>query len=185
MNNRLTRRNFLKAGISAFGACVLPLPVWAAIRETDKSSRSLAFFNTHTSERLNVCYFKDGTYSHEALNQINRILRDHRTGETRTIDTRLLEMLHTISQKIDRKCTFHIISGYRSPKTNEMLRKRTSGVAKTSYHTLGRAIDIRLPGCDTRKLKKVCLGLRAGGVGYYPNSDFVHVDTGNFRCWGA
>lgn len=185
MNNRWTRRDFLKVGTGAVATCLLPAPLRAAIPIDDASSRSLSFYNTHTNERLTIRYFKDSEYATSALNRINRILRDHRTGEIRPIDTQLLDMLYAVKRKLSCKCSFHIISGYRSAKTNEMLRKNTSGVAKKSYHTLGRAIDIRIPGCNTRYLKKICMGLQAGGVGYYPGSDFVHMDNGRVRTWGA
>jgi uncharacterized protein YcbK (DUF882 family) len=112
-------------------------------------------------------------------------LRDHRTGDMEAMDVRLMDLLYTVSQRLCSGATFHIISGYRSPQTNARLRKRSTGVAKFSYHMLGRAIDIRLPGCATRKLRQACLDLEIGGVGYYPRSDFVHVDTGAFRTWNG
>jgi uncharacterized protein YcbK (DUF882 family) len=115
--------------------------------------------------------------------RINHILRDHRTGETRAMDPALMDLLSCVHRQLNCNAPFHIISGYRSPKTNTELRKRSSGVAKFSYHMLGQAIDIRLPECDTRKLRKVCLKLKKGGVGYYPRSDFVHLDTGTKRSW--
>ncbi len=178
------RRDFLKRGAGFLTTCLVPATGWAALLP-DNSRRSLSFFNTHTGERLAVCYFKNGAYCPDALQKINHVLRDHRSGDIEVMDPRLMDMLFTVNQRLGSCSSFHIISGYRSPKTNARLRKRSSGVAKFSYHTLGRAIDIRLPGCDTRQLRQACLNMQLGGVGYYPRSDFVHVDTGAFRTWNG
>ncbi|HSO18078.1 MAG TPA: DUF882 domain-containing protein [Desulfosarcina sp.] len=184
MMDTCSRRDFIKIGTGLAGAWLLPAAGWAALLPHD-SRRSLAFFNTHTGERLRVCYFRDGAYSSGALQQINHILRDHRTGDIKVMDRRLMDLLFTVRHRLGCDDPFHIISGYRSPATNRKLRQQSSGVAKFSYHTLGRAIDIRLPGCDTRKLKQACLDSELGGVGYYPRSDFVHVDTGAIRTWNG
>ena len=177
-----SRRDFLKIGGAVLAGCALPTSGWSALLP-DSSRRSLSFFNTHTGERLTACYFKGGAYCADAIQQINHILRDHRTGDVKAMDRRLLDLLFSVNQKLGCGSPFHIISGYRSPKTNAMLRKKSSGVAKFSYHMKGRAIDIRVPDCNTRRLRKACLALQGGGVGYYPRSDFVHVDTGAFRTW--
>ena len=179
-----SRRDFLKMGSGFLAGCLLPATAMAALRP-DNRRRSLSFYNTHTAERLSICYFKDGAYCPDAMASINHILRDHRTGEIKPIDRRLLDLLATINHRLGCGSPFHIISGYRSPKTNAMLRKTSSGVAKFSYHMLGRAIDIRLPDCDTHTLRQTCIDLQRGGVGYYPRSDFVHVDTGAFRTWNG
>lgn len=179
-----SRRQFIKMSTGFLAASLLPATGWSALMP-DISRRSLAFFNTHTGERLSVCFFKNGAYCPEAMQRINRILRDHRTGDIEAMDTRLLDLLYSVNQRLGTGSPFHIISGYRSPKTNTKLRKRSSGVAKFSFHMLGRAIDIRLPGCDTRRLRQACRDLKLGGVGYYPRSDFVHVDTGAFRTWNG
>jgi uncharacterized protein YcbK (DUF882 family) len=117
------------------------------------------------------------------LNQINHVLRDHRTDDIYPIHTDLLDLLYSIKRYMPRPEYFNVISGYRSPKTNERLRHNTKGVAKRSYHMRGKAIDIRVPGFDTRQLRKLCVKLRRGGVGYYRDSDFVHVDIGPVRMW--
>jgi uncharacterized protein YcbK (DUF882 family) len=178
------RRDFLIHGAGLLTTLLVPARGWSALLP-DSSRRSLSFYNIHTGERLSVCYFKNGTYCPDAMRQINHILRDYRTGDIKTMDPRLMDLLFTVNRQLGAGAPFHIISGYRCPKTNAMLRKRTSGVAKFSYHMLGRAIDIRLPGCDTRRLRRTCLDLQRGGVGYYPRSDFVHVDTGAFRTWNG
>lgn len=162
---------------------MLPMPALAATLKHADAKRTLALFNTHTNESVSVCYYDSNGYREEALDQINHILRDYRTDEIQTIDTRLLDQLFTIKSRIHPRTPFHIISGYRSPATNDMLRKVSSGVARSSLHTKGRAIDIRLPGYGTHRLRKLCVNLKAGGVGYYPKSDFVHLDTGVVRTW--
>ncbi len=182
---RCSRRQFIKRiGTGCLATALVPATGWSALLP-DGTRRSLDFYNTHTGERLGVCYYKNGAYRSGAMVQINRILRDHRTGDIEAIDARLMDLLFTVSQRLGACSPFHIISGYRSPRTNAQLRKQTSGVAKFSYHMLGRAIDIRLPGCDTLKLRQTCLELKYGGVGYYPRSDFVHLDTGAFRTWSG
>ena len=178
------RRDFLKIGTGFLATCLVPATAWSALL-SDSNRRSLSFFNTHTGERLTLCYFKDGAYCPDALERANHILRDHRTGDIQAMDSRLMDMLYTVNHHLGSDSAFHIISGYRSPKTNARLRIQGSGVAKFSYHMLGRAIDIRLPGYETRKLRQACLDLKLGGVGYYPRSDFVHVDTGAFRSWNG
>lgn len=159
------------------------MPAIAAITQSEPSQRRLAFYNTHTRETLDVCYYDQGAYCPDALARINRIMRDHRTSEIQPIDRRLLDALFAVKSRIRPRTPFHIISGYRSPTTNEMLRTSTSGVARTSFHTKGQAVDIRLPGYRTRRLRDLCRSLKSGGVGYYADSDFVHLDTGPVRTW--
>jgi len=147
------------------------------------AERFLAFHHTHTGERLRIAYFARGGHLPEALDRIAWLLRDFRTGEAHPIDPRLLDALHALGRACG-KDTFEIISGYRSPQTNAMLRRTGGGVAKRSLHMDGRAIDVRLAGCDTARLRDAAIAHRGGGVGYYPESDFVHLDTGRFRTWG-
>jgi len=111
------------------------------------------------------------------------LLRDHRADASSAMDPKLLDLLHQLQTKVEHQGEFHVISGYRSPATNEMLSKHSSGVAKRSYHMLGQAIDVRLPGFDTRQLHKAAKSLKGGGVGYYASSDFVHLDVGRVRYW--
>lgn len=185
MRKTTTRRQILKVGTQAALALLCPWPISAAIKSTTPAPRSLSFYNTHTGEALDVCYFKNGHYDQRALDRINFILRDHRTGDIRSMDRDLLDLLTKVTARIDTKSPFHIISGYRSPATNAMLRNISTGVAKRSLHMVGRAIDIRLPHYDTRTLRNICIGLKAGGVGYYSRSNFVHIDTGRIRAWGS
>ncbi len=145
--------------------------------------RALTLHHTHTGEQLRTVYFADGAYVAGSLRDLQRLLRDFRTGAEHPIDPALYDTLHALSQRCGGG-TFEIISGYRSPRTNAMLRQSSSGVAEHSLHIEGRAIDIRLSGFDTARLRAAALSLAHGGVGYYPQSDFVHVDTGRFRTWG-
>jgi uncharacterized protein YcbK (DUF882 family) len=144
--------------------------------------RTLSFWHTHTDETLEVTYFERGAYVADALVQVNRFLRDFRTGEVAPIDPALLDILHRAAQACGRQ-RFEVISGYRSPATNASLADRSPGVARSSLHLQGRAIDVRLTGHDTAQLRLACVALQLGGVGYYPDSDFVHVDTGRVRTW--
>jgi uncharacterized protein YcbK (DUF882 family) len=178
---RADRRRFLRLATAA-AACAVLLPgrmAGAALRP----ERAISFLNIHTGERLRTVYWQDGHYLADSLNEIDRMLRDFRTGEVRSIDTRLLDLLDAVNESLGNKRPLHVISGYRSPKTNAMLAARSRGVAKNSYHVKGMAIDVRLPDCPLRTLQAVGLSLERGGVGYYPESNFVHLDTGPVRSW--
>ncbi len=180
-----TRRQFLKLGVQASLSVMIPLPLSAAINPESSPDRKLAFYNTHTKEALEVSYFKNGKYDQTALDRINFILRDHRTGEVRPIDRNLLNLLTLVASRTNSMDPFHVISGYRSPATNAMLRKISTGVSKKSLHLTGKAIDIRLPQYNTLALRDLCVGLKCGGVGYYSKSNFVHLDMGRVRTWGS
>lgn len=145
--------------------------------------RTLAFRHTHTGERETVTYWRDGAYQVDSLQILDHLLRDHRTGESTRMDRALLDMLYQLQQAVGTQGEFEIISAYRSPKTNKMLRNKSGGVAKRSLHMQGRAIDIRLCGCDLKTLRDRAVAMKAGGVGYYPKSNFIHLDTGRFRSW--
>jgi uncharacterized protein YcbK (DUF882 family) len=144
---------------------------------------SLSFVHTHTGERIAVNFKKDGAYVPEAIDKLDHFLRDFRNRKMHDIDPKLFDILFEIQQRAGVKGPFYIISCYRSPETNEMLRRTTTGVAKNSMHTRGRAIDVRLPGVDTAVLRDIALKLKEGGVGYYEKSNFIHVDTGRVRRW--
>jgi uncharacterized protein YcbK (DUF882 family) len=179
----LLRRDFLKLGVGVTGALLSPISALAAFDSRSKPFKNLAFYNTHTHERLHVCFYRNGKYDPGALKKINYILRDHRIGKIKAIDTQLLDLLHVISIETKAQKPFHVISGYRSPATNRKLRKLSTGVASKSLHMQGKAIDIRIPGLNTQRLRKVAVKMKGGGVGYYPKSDFVHVDVGRVRYW--
>jgi len=147
--------------------------------------RALAFKHTHTGRKLELVYAEGGSYLPDALAAINRFLKDFRTGDVYPIDPKLLDTLYLLADMFDQPGEFQVISGFRSPQTNEHLRQTSSGVAKRSYHMQGRAIDVRLTGARLANLHKAALSLHNGGVGYYPASDFIHVDTGPVRSWGS
>ena len=177
MQHRTTRRQILKAA-ALLPTAVVSVPVFAA-----NDQRRLRFLHTHTSEKLDVAYMEAGQYLPDALDEINALLRDFRSGEVYPIEPQLLDLLHALQVQTGNARAFEIISAYRSPKTNAMLRKNGGGVAKRSLHMQGKAIDIRLPGTPIASLRQAALDLRAGGVGFYPKSDFIHVDTGRVRQW--
>jgi uncharacterized protein YcbK (DUF882 family) len=180
---RKDRRRFLKLGVLVIGGSLIPLPIWASSQRYLPPNRSLAFYHTHTDERLHVAYCRRGIYSKSALRKVNHILRDHRTDAIRPIDTELLDALFKLSRKLDTDEPFHVVSAYRSPATNARLRRRNNGVAKQSFHISGKAIDIRLPGARLGELRNTAMKLKIGGVGFYPRSDFIHLDVGPIRFW--
>lgn len=183
------RRAFFGIGALATAAVLVPgraHAAHAAPAPPRSAERVLSFFNTHTGERLKTAYCCDGAYRPEALAQIDYILRDFRRDEVKPIDRNLLDLLHELSGVLHTDRPFHVISGYRSPVTNSSLQGRGgahTGVATQSLHMVGKAIDIRIPGVRLAQLRGAALSLKLGGVGYYPDSDFVHVDTGRVRQW--
>jgi len=179
----LDRRHFLKIFGQAALFTAFPVSAVASVDRSSRKKRMLSLYNTHTGESLDVCYYAQGKYLPKSLKKIDHILRDHRTEETRPIDKGLLNLLHSISMTFDPALRFHVVSGYRSPETNDILRKRGRFVAKHSLHMQGGAADIRIPGFNLTRLRNVCMDQKAGGVGYYPKSDFVHVDIGDIRYW--
>ena len=146
----------------------------------------LKLYHLHTGESLDVVYRIGNTYLPAALDKLNYFLRDHRTDDQSHYDPREFDLLHNLLTRLGRpNAVVDIVCGYRTPESNEYLRTRgpNTGVAKNSQHTLAKAIDIRIPGVGTRKLRDIALSLQAGGVGYYPISQFVHVDVGPVRKW--
>lgn len=177
----LTRRSFIKTSLAAAACLAVPRLGRAALPDEVKT---LSFLNLHTGEALtSVPFWERGAYLPDALAEFNTLLRDFRTSEVARIDPALFDLLYALRARVGADKAFHIISGYRSPKTNAALHAASSGVAGQSLHMRGKAIDIRLPGVPLAELRGAALGLQAGGVGYYPKSDFVHVDTGRVRWW--
>jgi uncharacterized protein YcbK (DUF882 family) len=156
----------------------------APVVQTGAPIRRVAFHNLHTGEKVDAVYWEKGAYVPDALSEVNHVLRDFRNGQVHAIDPGLLNLLDTLSARVGTRGPFHVISGYRSPQTNAMLRRNSPGVARDSLHMRGTAIDIRLEDVDLARLHQAALSLRGGGVGYYPASDFVHVDVGPVRHWG-
>lgn len=183
-----SRRSFLGLGTAAAVTMLTTGRGEAAERVTaaKRRNRVLSLFHTHTGERLTTTYCCDGAYQPEELAKINYLLRDFRQNEVKPIDPTLLDLLHELGGTLDVDAPFHVISGYRSSVTNAMLRERGgshTGVASKSLHMVGRAIDIRVPGVKLDHLRSAATSLRLGGVGFYPSSNFVHVDTGRVRYW--
>jgi uncharacterized protein YcbK (DUF882 family) len=179
VRTRPTRRDLLRSAACLLPAAALPGLAVAAVERP----RRLRFSHCHTSEKLDRVYYDNGGYLPDALDEINGLLRDFRSGEVHPIDPGLLDVLYTLQQQTGGS-VYEVISGYRSPATNEMLRRAGGGgVAKRSLHMHGMAMDVRLQGVATPKLRSAALALESGGVGYYPREDFVHLDTGRVRFW--
>lgn len=176
------RRSFLKRGLLFTAA----LGFWTPALSTTAhaaAGREVRLANVHTGESFSGEYWADGQYSPDAFREIKHLMRDYRTGERFPIDPRLMDVLFVLQHRLHNYNGFEVFSGYRSPATNAWLRRSSHGVAKQSLHMQGQAVDICLPGVRLASLHNAALNLRAGGVGYYPSSDFVHVDTGRVRSW--
>lgn len=174
-----SRRSFL-GGLASLPALAVLAPLRAL---SANEERLLSFVHTHTSERLVLPYFARGSYLTDSLSRMDQFLRDHRTGEVHAIDPALFDLLHDLRSATNAKAPFQVISCYRSPATNRKLRSADRGVAKGSLHLEGRAIDVRVSDVSTAVLREAAKELGRGGVGYYRESDFVHVDTGRVRFW--
>ena len=148
-----------------------------------RPNAKLSLYNTHTGESVNRVFWAEGQFVPDALQDINKVLRDHRNNAVAVIDPQLLLLLDQVNAKMGAASQFHIISGYRSPESNALLNATTTGVAKHSMHMDGKAIDIRMPGRNLAQVRQAAMALRGGGVGYYPDSQFVHMDTGRLRSW--
>ncbi len=191
MSSHLSRRSFLGYGAVAAAAALVPARAFAAAAPAAAHAslameRELSFFHTHTGERLSTAYCSGGEYVAPALRDINVLLRDFRVNQIKAIDPGLLDLLFRLNGELGTDQPFHVISGYRTPETNAMLQERGgahSGVATHSLHIDGKAIDIRVPGIKLEHLRDKAKGLKIGGVGFYPGSNFVHVDTGRVRYW--
>lgn len=189
---QLSRRNFLGLSAVAAATALVPARAFAASAATTSKTgglaaeRALSFFHTHTGERLSTAYCAAGDYIPAALKNVNTLLRDFRVNQIKPIDPELLDLLFELNGTLDTAQPFHVISGYRSPTTNHMLQEKGgagSGVATHSLHMDGKAIDIRVPGVKLEHLRDAAKSLKGGGVGFYPGSNFVHVDTGRVRYW--
>lgn len=209
----IERRRLLQLGLSAFGAVavapsaqaqvqpqddiigalldaqapVLTAPVAAPVSAIQPAVTAapkwVSLYNLHTDEKLQAVYWENGGYVPDALEALNKVLRDHRTGEVAPMNVGLFDMLTDIHAKTETKAAFQIISGYRSPTSNRLLSERSGEVAKRSLHMDGKAMDIYLDDVALDGLRTAALDLKRGGVGYYPDSKFVHVDVGPVRRW--
>jgi uncharacterized protein YcbK (DUF882 family) len=163
-------------------------PQKAPLAGLSQDARRVRFHNLHTDEKLDAVYFERGAYVPDALSAVNHVLRDFRTGDVHPMDPGLLDVLTALSARLETASPVHVISGYRSPRTNSFLRAEggaETGVARKSLHLQGQAIDLRFADVGLNHLHNAALDLRRGGVGYYPLSNFVHVDVGPVRQWGG
>jgi len=182
LHSGLSRRAAITGAMSfALAATVLPNRVWAA---APGALRRINIYSPRTDERLDAIYYVKGRYVPEVMQNLNRILRDVRADEARAMDPKLIDILAAAQRLIGYDRPFSVISGYRSQRTNDMLRKRSSGVAKKSYHVRGMAADLRMEGVDVALLQRAGKHIGAGGVGIYSKSNFVHLDSGPVRTWG-
>jgi uncharacterized protein YcbK (DUF882 family) len=183
----LRRRGILRLGLATASLSIISAPTivssaWAAPKRKP-ATRRLALHSLHTGERADVVYWADGKYIDGALRQVDRVLRDHRNNEVRPMDRALVDLLWNLRQRVQSNEPFEVISGYRSPASNAVLIAEGRGVAQNSMHLQGMAIDIRLPKRRLKHVRDAAVKLEQGGVGYYPRSNFVHVDTGRVRYW--
>ncbi|WP_426000069.1 DUF882 domain-containing protein [Caulobacter sp. DWR1-3-2b1] len=201
----IARRRLFQLGLSALGAAAVGpsahaqddiigalleaqappavAPVVAIQPVIETAPKWVSLYNLHTAEKLQAVYWEKGTYVPDALDALNKVLRDHRTGEVAPMNVQLFDMLADIHRETETKTAFQIISGYRSAASNKLLSERSGEVAKRSLHMDGKAMDIYLEDVALDKLRAAALDLKRGGVGYYPDSKFVHVDVGPFRRW--
>jgi uncharacterized protein YcbK (DUF882 family) len=185
LGDQPVRSSSLLARRRVLGAAVAATTV-AFIRPSKAVSfapRAVSLYNTHTGEWLRTVYWADGHYIPEAVRDINWVLRDHYNNEVRPMNAGILDVLGMLRHRLDTHNPFLVVCGYRSPATNHMLWVRRSGVAANSYHIKGMAIDLRCERRDLSQVHSAAMSLGAGGVGYYPRSDFVHVDCGPVRRW--
>jgi len=182
---RLTRRAFVGMGLVAASSAMLPHKVLAALAKPElKNERKLSFYALNTEEKYAGTYWADGQYIPDALADIQSVLRDHRNDEQHEIDLKLLDLLVAMRATLRSSDPIQVISGYRSPQSNgEMREEGRHGVAAHSYHMVGQAIDLRIPGRTLRQVHDSVLLLAEGGVGIYSRSNFVHIDVGPVRHW--
>ena len=184
LREKINRREILRMGlITAAATFINPRKTIASIQSSPNTERKLTIYNVHSDEYLQTVYWKDDHYIPDALADINYIFRDRVTGKIKDIHPELLDLLFKVQQELGYHKSIHIVSGYRTPRANAYLKKTTKGVAWNSLHMYGKAVDVRLPGNSLNSVRRVATELRQGGVGYYPHSNFVHLDTGSVRYW--
>jgi len=182
-NQPYSRRTFLKITLTTLAALQFPLDAFAQHTDITGTERRLHFYNIHTGECFHDIYWCEGNYVEENVAAIDRLFRDYRTGEIRTIDRELLDLLFSIHHDTPSREPMQIVSGYRSRKTNEYLIRKGRTSAHNSFHIKGKAVDINLPDIRLSLLRRKAVDLKVGGVGYYPRHRFIHVDTGPIRYW--
>lgn len=175
------RRKWLALGGAALGVALLPGQAFASL--STARPRVLTLSNLNTGESLKTEFFNGKSYDKDELARLNHFFRDYRANKSKNIDPHLFDQLYRLQTMLDTRKPVQLISGYRSLATNNSLRSHSKAVAKHSYHTLGQAMDFHIEGISLSNIRKAALSLRAGGVGYYPSSNFVHIDTGPVRNW--
>lgn len=180
----MNRRIFLRSAAAITGSAIVPA-AFANHTQAAQVDKELHLYNIHTGEFVKTTFKQAGEYDQQGLSELDHLLRDHRSGESTLISRTLLDDIYTLQELFKPNQAIEIISGYRSPKTNQKLREMGHGVAKRSLHMQGKAIDIRIPGINLGQVRKAALALKSGGVGYYPKSGFIHIDVGRVRQWGA
>ena len=179
----LSRRQFLLSSAAAIGGAAVPSLTWGALSTTIpsvvKRARSLSMYNIHTGETFKGEYWEKGAYLSDAASTLNHFMRDRRSGDVCSMDQNVIDLLSNIQNIVGNNRTLHVLCGYRSPATNAKMRQRSRGVAKNSQHMYGKAVDFYVPGIKLPELKKIAASFKAGGVGYYPSSGFIHVDVRN------
>jgi len=180
-NIQISRRSFFKkSAIVAGGSIITAEDLFAGVGAERKV---LKLHNVHLNKTFYAPFFEKNYYKLSGLFEVNKALVDFRAKEITRIDVKLINLLYDIKQHIGHDVEFNVLSGYRTKRTNDMLRRKSEGVAKNSYHIKGMAVDINVPNVSLRKLRDIALGLKKGGVGYYPSHNFIHVDVGPVRSW--
>lgn len=177
----ISRRRLLLGSACLMAATLLPETAYAS---RTAPARLLRFYNPNTGERVSACYWENGRYNKDGLQEFSWLFRDHRAGDVQLpIDAKLFDQLFELQRKMGVQKEIHVICGYRSQQTNTALRRSSRGVAKKSLHMSGKAVDLRIPGVELNHIRRAALALNSGGVGYYPRSNFIHLDTGPKRHW--
>jgi uncharacterized protein YcbK (DUF882 family) len=206
-----TRRMALRVGLGLVATAAMPVQAWAHAARVahtvhgthaahtvhpahaqyaahaliKKPSRELAFLNLHTGERIRAEYVHNGLVVPSAMHAISVLMRDHYNNKIHPIDPQLLDIAHNLQSRVGSHGVFEVVCGYRSPETNAMMHEASAGVAAHSMHIQGKAMDIRLPGVRLGSVRRTAVALNMGGVGYYPEDDFVHIDSGPVRKWAG
>lgn len=180
---KLTRRHLCQS-VGVLGAAAFCPSVFAQ-NTALVTHKTLNVYNIHTGETVKATIWEQGEYQMDEIVRLDKLMRDHRSGEVKSIEREMYELLFQLQQTFNPKQAINIISGYRCQATNNMLRGRSSGVAKKSMHMQGRAIDLAIPGVNHQSLCKAAISMQAGGVGSYPRSGFVHIDNGRVRRWNG
>jgi len=172
----------LGLGLGA-GAAAMAMGTGSVSAAMKLPERRIRLANAHTWEKLDIVYWADGDYIPEAMDEISHLMRDHRANRSKAMDAGLIDQLHVLVDALGTRERVHVLSGYRTPETNAALRKRSNGVAKYSLHMEAKAMDFNIPGITAKNIRNAAVAMKAGGVGYYASSGFVHIDTGRVRSW--